>query len=270
MLSLLVFFVSALSFSSAVSLHCNTPLPPKYGQLMTDDHYDILLSLFLDEKKHRMQLQRYVLNLELKVDNLAQQDNSCQRVFTQKPVVKEDNVTQELEKKYQDLVFKFESIEFKLKQELATSENKTSMLEGEIVKLKKTNQLQDLGNVQQQVQSIVVSNQARSRDLMAMYSDVKESKQRISVLESNAKFVQNNQIMIMDNITAMNIFSEKVVIGLESNIHSLANNQRVILDNITAIDNDQTQLKSQIFHIKEKSKENEEHGKFCNALNKAF
>ncbi|CAC5402473.1 unnamed protein product [Mytilus coruscus] len=266
MFRLLLSFACLLPFVSAVSLHCNSPLPPKHGQLMTDDHYDILLSLFLDERKHRMQLQQYVLNLEAKVDNLSQQYNNCLRVSTQQPVIRADNVTQQMETKYDNLVLKFESMELKLKQELATSKNKTSMLEEEVVDLKTANQLHTLGNVQQEIQtlkagvrSLVGSNQARSKDIQSMYSDLNENKQRINVLESNSKSLENNQIMMMDNITTMDNYSRQQVMVFESNINSLEINQRVILANMKAIDNNQTKLKAQIHKAKEQSQEKEEY-----------
>ncbi|CAC5421154.1 unnamed protein product [Mytilus coruscus] len=233
---------------------------------MTDDHYDILLSLFLDERKHRMQLQQYVLNLEAKVDNLAQQYNNCLRVSTQQPVIRADNVTQQMETKYDNLVLKFESMELKLKQELATSKNKTSMLEEDVVDLKTSNQLHTLGNVQQEIQtlksgvrSLVVSNQARNQDIQSMYSDLNENKQRINVLESNTKSWEINQIMMMDNITTMDNYSRQHVMVFESTINLLEINQRVILANMKAIDNNQTKLKARIDKAKEQSEEKEEY-----------
>ncbi|CAC5421155.1 unnamed protein product [Mytilus coruscus] len=266
MLSLLLSFACVLPFASAVSLHCSTPLPPTHGQLMTDDHYDILLSLFLDERKHRMHLQQYVLNLEAKVDNLAQRYNNCLRVSTQQPVIRVDNVTQQMETKYDNFVLKFESMELKLKQELATSKNKTSMLEEEVVDLKTAYQLHTLGNVQQEIQtlkagvrSLVVSSQARSKDIQSMYSVLNASKQRINVLENNAKSLENNQIRIMDNITTMDNYSKQHVILLESNIHLLKRNQRTMISNMTAVDNYQTKLKAQIDNAKEQTRENEDY-----------
>lgn len=269
MFILLLSFVCLLPFASAVSLHCSTPLPPKHGQLMTDDHYDILLSLFLDERKHRMQLQQYVFNLEAKVDNLAQQFNNCPRVSTQQPVIRADNVTQQMETKYDNLVLKFESLELELKQELTTSKNKTSVLEEEVANLKSANHLHTLSKVQQEIQtlkagvrSLAVSTQARSKDIQSMYSDLNANNQRINILEGNVKSLENNQIMMLDNITTMDNYSRQQVMVFESNINLLEIKQRVILANLKAIGNDQTKLKAQIHKVKEQYQEKEEYSKF--------
>ncbi|XP_063416829.1 uncharacterized protein LOC134699072 [Mytilus trossulus] len=173
---------------------------------MTDGHYETLFRFFLDERKTRMQLQQYVLNFDAKFDKLAQQCNSCHSMSTQPPMMKSRNETEELESKYQQLTLKFESMKLKLEQELASTQNKTSLLEQEVMNLKQVksiDQIQTLSNVKQKVQtltadvqSVMVSNQARIQDLIAMYNDQNATKQRIIVLESIAKSLENNQSLI--------------------------------------------------------------------------
>ncbi|XP_071172096.1 uncharacterized protein [Mytilus edulis] len=223
-----------LSVSSAFLLDSSTSLPPKNG-LMTDDHYETLFRFFLDERKTRMQLQQYVLNLEAKFDTLAQQCNTCQSVSNQPPMTKPKNETEELEAKYQELTSKFESMKLKLEQELASTQNKTSMLEHEVINLKQVksiDQLQTLSNVKQKVQtltadiqSVIVSNQARSQDLIAMHNDQNTSKQRIIVLESNAKSMENNQSLIMASIKVLVDNSQQTLIA------KIDNNTRQIQEN---------------------------------------
>ncbi|VDI22495.1 Hypothetical predicted protein [Mytilus galloprovincialis] len=225
-------FACVLSFSGAFLLDSSTSLPPRNVQLMTDDHYETLFRLFLDERKNRMQLQQY---MEAKLDQLVKQCNSCHSVSLKPQVTKPTNETEELAAKYQQLTLEFESMQLKFEQELATSQNKTSILEQEVRNLKHVksiDQLQTLNNVNQQVQtmkadvqSLAVSNQARSQDLISLYSDLNAYKQRITVLESNAISLENNQSLIEADFTILVDNTKKT---LQAHIN---NNTQLIQEN---------------------------------------
>lgn len=207
---------------------------------MTDDHYETLFRLFLDERKNRMQLQQY---MDAKLDQLVKQCNSCHSVSVKPQVTKPTNETEDLAAKYQQLTLEFESMKLKFEKELTSSQNKTSILEQEVRNLKHVksiDQLKTLNNINQQVQtmkvdvqSLAVSNQARSQDLIAMYSDLNSNTQRITVLESTAQSMEQNQSLTMANLTKF-------------------------------VDNNQKTLKSLIDNNKRKIQENEQHGKLSN------
>lgn len=213
-----------LSFSGAFLLDSSTSLPPQNVQLMTDDHYETLFRLFLDERKNRMQLQQY---MEAKFDKLAKQCNSCHSVSLKPQVTKPTNETEELAAQYQQLTLEFESMKLKFGLELASSQNRTSILEEEVRNLKHVksiDQLQTLNNLNQQVQtmkadvqSLAVNNQARSQDLISLYSDLNANKQRITVLESTAKSMENNHSLSMANMTKLVDNNQKTLKALIDN-----------------------------------------------------
>ncbi|CAC5395691.1 unnamed protein product [Mytilus coruscus] len=99
---------------------------------MTDNHYDYLLKLFMDERSARLQLQQYVVNQQQQITTLAglysRMDNVVNKTMSQ------TNATVDIVRKYEDLEKKINE----LQDELNTSKNRTSELEKEVDNLRQS------------------------------------------------------------------------------------------------------------------------------------
>jgi hypothetical protein len=60
-----------LSPATSFLIDVSTPIPPKAGTLITDGHYNALLDLFMQERKSRQNLEKYVIQLNQKMTEMA-------------------------------------------------------------------------------------------------------------------------------------------------------------------------------------------------------
>lgn len=229
-----LFFVFCFSpFCRGFLLDSSTPVQP--GNLMNEDRYDALLKLFMDERKARMQLQNYVITQQHKIDALislpdrmGKVENATYKItnFENSAATLSTNFSQ-LERKYESLQRRQNQLESKLK----TSENRTLHLEEELFRLKQVkaiNQLQKLANLQQEVQtvqnninSLTVTSQARGQDMIAMYTDLTANKQKIVILENDQKQMNVNISMLVKS------FGDNMTL-FESSVSALENHNLVV------------------------------------------
>lgn len=100
--------------------------------LMTDNHYDYLLKLFMDERNARLQLQQYVVNQQQQITTLAGLHSRTDNVVN--TTMSQINATVDNVRKCEDLEKKMN----RLQDELNTSKNRTSELEKEVENLRQS------------------------------------------------------------------------------------------------------------------------------------
>ncbi|CAG2229769.1 unnamed protein product [Mytilus edulis] len=198
---------------------------------MNEDRYDALLKLFMDERKARLQLQNYVIKQQQTIDTLISLPGRMEKVenLTNK-IAYVENSTASFSEKCSQLERKYEILQHKLTQlgsKLKTSENHTVQLEEELSSLRQVkaiNQLQNLANLQQKVQivqnnvnSLTVTSQARGQDMISMYKDLTVNKQKIVMLENDHKQINVNMSVIERTLKDNMTFFESSVNALEKN-----------------------------------------------------
>ena len=67
----LLVFMCALFPATSFLIDVSTPIPPKAETLITDGHYNVLLDLFMQERKSRQNLEKYVIQLNQKMTEMA-------------------------------------------------------------------------------------------------------------------------------------------------------------------------------------------------------
>ena len=67
----LLVFMCALSSATSFLIDVSTPIPPKAETLITDGHYNVLLDFFMQERKSRQNLEKYVIQLNQKMTEMA-------------------------------------------------------------------------------------------------------------------------------------------------------------------------------------------------------
>lgn len=140
----------------------------------------------------------------------------------------------QLERKYESLQRRQNQLESILK----TSENRTLHLEEELFRLKQAkaiNQLQKLANLQQEVQTVqnninflTVTSQARGQDMIAMYTDFTANKQKLVILENDQKQMNVNISMLVKS------FGDNMTL-FESSVSALENHNLVVNSTLTDI-----------------------------------
>jgi hypothetical protein len=68
---ILLVFMCALSPATSFLIDVSTPIPPKAETLITDGHYNVLLDFFMQERKSRQNLEKYVIQLNQKMTEMA-------------------------------------------------------------------------------------------------------------------------------------------------------------------------------------------------------
>ncbi|VDI22498.1 Hypothetical predicted protein [Mytilus galloprovincialis] len=212
----MLYILSCLCFSSNAFL-LDTNTPGQVGNLMTDNHYDYLLKLFMDERSARLQLQQYVVNQQQQITILSGLQARLEKVENATISMGQTSVTSGVDRKYEELEKKYEALQnnqMKLNDELNISKNRTRDLEKEVEILKQTktiNQLQTLSTLQQNVQSIqanlnsLISNsQARGQDIVSIHSEMRENKHKIQSLEhTTVKNISNLELSMNQKETVL-------------------------------------------------------------------
>lgn len=217
------------------------------GNLMNEDRYDALLKLFMDERKARLQLQNYVIKQQQKIDVLINLPDRMEKIEnTTKTITNFDNFensSTSISSKYNQLERMYETIEQrqnKLEIKLKASENRTLQLEGELSRLKQVtaiNQLQNLANVQQEVESvkhnvnsITVTSHARGQDMISMYQDLTGNTHKLASLENEQKQMNDNISTLEKTLNEnMTIFESNVYQNMSQTIGSALVNQNLMV-----------------------------------------
>ena len=64
-------FMCVLSAATSFLIDASTPNPPKADTIITDDHYNALLNLLMQETQSRQNLEKYVNQLNQKMTEMA-------------------------------------------------------------------------------------------------------------------------------------------------------------------------------------------------------
>lgn len=233
MISCFFFVFSFSSFCNGFLLDTNTQ--GLSGNLMNEDRYDALLKLFMDERKARLQLQNYVIKQQQKIDTLDGLPERMEKVENVTDKISNlENSTASIGEKYSKLKRKCESLQYRqnlLESKLKAAENHTVHLEEELSSLRQVkaiNQLQNLANLQQQMQtvqnnvnSLIVNSQARGQDMISMYKDLTVTKQKIVMFE-------NDQQQMNINISVIEQTFKDNMTLIESSVNALQNQNLVV------------------------------------------
>lgn len=246
---------------------------------MTDNHYDYLLKLFMDERSARLQLQQYVVNQQQQITILSGLQARLEKVENATISVGQTSVTsgrmyEELEKKYEAL----QNNQIKLNDELNISNNRTRDLEKEVEILKQAktiNQLQTLSTLQQNVQSIqaninsLISNsQARGQDIVSIHSEMMENKHKIQSLEhTTGKNISNLELSMNQKETVL----ENNYTSLFMEFSSFKNSQSIMTNNLTLVTEGlmktQKSMKTQMQNLTHEINEDRQLGIFVKMIN---
>ena len=66
-----IVFLCVLSPATSFLIDASTPNPPKAGTIITDDHYNALLNLLMQETQSRQNLEKYVIQLNQKMTEMG-------------------------------------------------------------------------------------------------------------------------------------------------------------------------------------------------------
>ena len=64
-------FLCVLPPAASFLIDVSTPNPPKAGTLITDEHYNVLMDLYIQERKSRQNLEKYVIQLNQRMTEMA-------------------------------------------------------------------------------------------------------------------------------------------------------------------------------------------------------
>jgi hypothetical protein len=64
-------FLCVLSPATSFLIDVSTPIPPKAGTFITDEHYNLLMDFAMQERKSRQNLEKYVIQLNWRMTEMA-------------------------------------------------------------------------------------------------------------------------------------------------------------------------------------------------------
>ena len=67
----ILIFLCVVPPATSFLIDVSTPIPPKAGTFITDSHYNALLNLFMQETQSRQNLEKYVIQLNQKMTEMA-------------------------------------------------------------------------------------------------------------------------------------------------------------------------------------------------------
>ena len=192
-------FMCVLSAATFFLIDASTPNPPKVGTIITDDHYNALLNLLMQETQSRQNLEKYVNQLNQKMTEMA---NDVASTKTKVGVLEKTNSNPDLQEASRCEIMKqaynsllLEHSNLKREVNVVTQRNNQLQFEVDYLKqLKTILQLQSLANVnnftiylEKEIQSTnsivnkVLSDQnARKQDFIALINVTNVLKTRLS------------------------------------------------------------------------------------------
>jgi hypothetical protein len=64
-------FLCVLSPATSFLIGVSTPIPPKAGPFITDEHYNLLMDFGMQERKSRQNREKYVIQLNQRMTEMA-------------------------------------------------------------------------------------------------------------------------------------------------------------------------------------------------------
>ena len=64
-------FLCVLPLATSFLIDVSTPIPPKAGTFITDEHYNLLMDFVMQERKSRQNLEKYVIQLNQRMTEMA-------------------------------------------------------------------------------------------------------------------------------------------------------------------------------------------------------
>ena len=192
-------FMCVLSAATFFLIDASTPNPPKVGTIITDDHYNALLNLLMQETQSRQNLEKYVNQLNQKMTEMA---NDVASTKTKVGVLEKTNSNPDLQEasrceimkqEYNSLLLEHSN----LKREVNVVTQRNNQLQFEVDYLKQLKtilQLQSLANVnnftiylEKEIQStnsivnkVLSDENARKQDFIALMNVTNVLKTRLS------------------------------------------------------------------------------------------
>ena len=192
-------FMCVLSAATFFLIDASTPNPPKVGTIITNDHYNALLNLLMQETQSRQNLEKYVNQLNQKMTEMA---NDVASTKTKVGVLEKTNSNPDLQEasrceimkqEYNSLLLEHSN----LKREVNVVTQRNNQLQFEVDYLKQLKtilQLQSLANVnnftiylEKEIQStnsivnkVLSDENARKQDFIALMNVTNVLKTRLS------------------------------------------------------------------------------------------
>jgi hypothetical protein len=192
-------FMCVLSAATFFLIDASTPNPPKVGTIITDDHYNALLNLLMQETQSRQNLEKYVNQLNQKMTEMA---NDVASTKTKVGVLEKTNSNPDLQEASRCEIMKqaynsllLEHSNLKREVNVVTQRNNQLQFEVDYLKqLKTILQLQSLANVnnftiylEKEIQStnsivnkVLCDGNARKQDFIALMNVTNVLKTRLS------------------------------------------------------------------------------------------
>jgi hypothetical protein len=192
-------FMCVLSAATFFLIDASTPNPPKVGTIITDDHYNALLNLLMQETQSRQNLEKYVNQLNQKMTEMA---NDVASTKTKVGVLEKTNSNPDLQEASRCEIMKqaynsllLEHSNLKREVNVVTQRNNQLQFEVDYLKqLKTILQLQSLANVnnftiylEKEIQStnsivnkVLSDENARKQDFIALMNVTNVLKTRLS------------------------------------------------------------------------------------------
>jgi hypothetical protein len=192
-------FLCVLSAATFFLIDASKPIPPKAGTIITDDHYNALLNLLMQETQSRQNLEKYVNQLNQKMTEMA---NDVASTKTKVGVLEKTNSNPDLQEASRCEIMKqaynsllLEHSNLKREVNVVTQRNNQLQFEVDYLKqLKTILQLQSLANVnnftiylEKEIQStnsivnkVLSDENARKQDFIALMNVTNVLKTRLS------------------------------------------------------------------------------------------
>jgi hypothetical protein len=260
-------FLCVLSAATFFLIDASTPIPPKAGPIITDDHYNALLNLLMQEAQSRQNLEKYVNQLNQKMTEMA---NDVASTKTKVGVLEKTNSYADLQEASRCGIMKqayssllLEHSNLKREVNVITQRNNQLQLEVDYLKqLKTILPLQSLAKVknvtvhlEKEIQSTnsivnkVLSDQnARKQDFIALINVTNVLKTRLSdtqlYLDKKFKDIEIRQNLTetsdheferkMDKINqTLTTKANGIENRLNTNVRNLTATSQAIMDKLT-------------------------------------
>ena len=250
-----------LPTATSFLIHVSTPNPPKAGTLITDEHYNVLMDLYIQERHSRQNLEKYVIHLNQRMTEMAKDVSSTK---TKVGVLEKTNYNADLQESFRALNNSSEIMKRaydalllehnNLKREVNVVTQRNNQLQIEIDSLKQLKTivpLQSLVNVQNftvhleneiqntnnMVNKVLSDGNARKQDFIALMNVTNVLKTRLSdtQISLDQKF---KDIEIKQNLTETSDheFENKMDMmnqALTAKANGIANRLNINVQNLT-------------------------------------
>jgi hypothetical protein len=250
-------FLCVLSAATFFLIDASTPIPPKAGPIITDDHYNALLNLLMQEAQSRQNLEKYVNQLNQKMTEMA---NDVASTKTKVGVLEKTNSYADLQEASRCGIMKqayssllLEHSNLKREVNVITQRNNQLQLEVDYLKqLRTILPLQSLAKVknvtvhlEKEIQSTnsivnkVLSDQnARKQDFIALINVTNVLKTRLSdtqlYLDKKFKDIEIRQNLIETSDHEFERKMDKINQTLTTKANGIENRLNTNVRNLTA------------------------------------